>query len=133
MIEIRNHVALFASCSLACLLLLSGCDGVYRSDPVIPELARETLRQALEQWQAGASAESMRERSPEIVVQDIDWSSGSKLIAFDLLEVGKPVDANLIAKVKLTLQTSAGKQQEKTVTYVVGTSPVLTVFRGFGD
>ena len=48
---------------------------------------------------------------------------------FEILEGGKPVDSNLYAQVKLKLRDAAGSESEKTVTYVVGTSPKLTVFR----
>jgi hypothetical protein len=42
---------------------------------------------------------------------------------------GKSVEANLYVPVTLTLTTSKGKEVKKKVTYVVGTSPYLSVFR----
>ena len=54
--------------------------------------------------------------------------TGKKLVDYEVIGEGKEVDANLIAQVKLTLEDK-GSQIEKTVTYVVGTAPKLTVFR----
>lgn len=110
-------------------LALSGCGDGRSSPPVKVDVARETLRATLEKWQAGATPDSLQQETPKIVVQDFDWSGGARLIAFEVLNGDEPVDANLIAKVKLTLQTGEAAPAEKTVTYVVGTSPVLTVFR----
>ena len=44
---------------------------------------------------------------------------------------GKSVEANLYVPVNLTLKMTNGKQVKKKVTYIVGTSPYLTVFRDF--
>ncbi|MCA9032984.1 MAG: hypothetical protein KDA66_19350, partial [Planctomycetaceae bacterium] len=73
--------------------------------------------------------EMWRERTPEVVVQDIAWKAGEKLQDYEIQGAGKPVDANLVCDVKLTLQNSDGDLHEELVTYLVGTSPVLTVFR----
>ena len=42
---------------------------------------------------------------------------------------GKDDNANLRIPVKLTLRTPQGREIQKAVSYVVGTSPALTVFR----
>jgi hypothetical protein len=107
-----------------------GCGGGDAPHPVDPNLARKTLRKVLESWQAGESIESWQKQSPPVVVQDVDWISGQSLEAFDILDDGQPVDANLHARVRLTLTSNdSGNTSEKTVTYLVGTSPRLTVFR----
>ncbi|MCE9529057.1 MAG: hypothetical protein K8R36_23665, partial [Planctomycetales bacterium] len=77
----------------------------------------------------GDTPETLQEQDPPIIVQDFDWLGGAKLVAFEILDDDKPVDANLVAKVKLTLKDKAGAQTEKTVTYLVGTAPKMTVFR----
>ncbi len=113
-----------------CMLVLAGCSsGPYESAPVNPEIARETLNAALESWKEGAAIEALKEESPSIVVQDFDWSAGMKLLDYEVLDDGKPESANLVARVKLSLEDKEGAKSEKTVTYVVGTAPVLTVFR----
>lgn len=116
--------------TLICGLLLAGCgSGAYQSAPVNGEKARETLAAALEGWKSGETIEDLKDGSPSIVVQDFDWSNGIKLVDYQVVDEGDEVDANLVAKVKLSLESKEGAKSEKTVTYVVGTAPVLTVFR----
>ena len=112
-----------------CLAILTGCGGPYISAPVKVDVARKTLVSTMESWKGGETPDGVRKKSPSVVVQDMDWTNGAKLIEYEILGDGKPVDANLIAKVKLKLSGADGKETVKTVTYVVGTSPVLTVFR----
>ena len=111
---------------LLTLTLIIGCGS---SHTVQPDVAVKTLRTALESWKNGQSPDSLQKASPPIIVQDLDWTSGAKLMEFEILEGGEPVDANLYAQVKLKLRDSAGSDTDRTVTYVVGTSPKLTVFR----
>jgi hypothetical protein len=111
-------------------LVLTGCNsGPYQSAPVDANQARVTLKTALESWKSGESTEALRAKTPSIVVQDFDWSGGTKLFDYEVLDAGQEVDANLIAKVKLTIADKKGSRLEKTVYYVVGTAPVFTVFR----
>ena len=59
------------------------------------------------------------------------WERGTKLLEYQVLGEGEAKDANLSIKVKLTLagDKPATKTTEKTVSYLVGTSPSVTVFR----
>jgi hypothetical protein len=116
--------------ALLCCLVLAGCGtGVHESAPVNPEVARETLTRAMESWKEGETLEALQEENPAIVVQDFDWAGGMKLLKYEVLGPGKEESANLVAQVKLTLADASGTQSNKTVTYVVGTAPALTVFR----
>jgi hypothetical protein len=122
------------SCSLIAMFLgafaVAGCgSGPYKSAPVNPDIARDTLNSAMESWKSGETIESLKADSPSIVVQDLDWSAGAKLLDYEVLDDGKPESANLVARVKLSLEDQDGATSEKTVTYLVGTAPVLTVFR----
>lgn len=115
--------ALLMTCSLG----LIGCGG--NAHAVKPDVAQQTLRTALDSWKSGKSIQDLKTASPAIVVQDLDWSGGAKLLDYEVLDGSKPVDANLQAKVKLKLRDAKDVESEKTVSYVVGTSPALTVFR----
>jgi hypothetical protein len=109
---------------------LSGCAGEPRARAVDVELARATLIQVLEHWKSEGTIEELRESSPEIVVQEAHWSAGRRLKEFSLAGDGRAEDANWFCEVELTLLSeSGGEPTKKTVTYVVGTDPVLTVFR----
>ena len=67
-----------------------------------------------------------------MVAQDFEWAGGAKLIDYQIVDDGKEEDVNLRIPVKLTLK-NVGKDKEKPVekkaSYVVGTSPSVTVFR----
>lgn len=108
--------------------LLVGCGGP-RAYKVNPETARQTLIQVLDHWQAGETPESLRDLTPEIVVQDFDWAGGAKLTEYEIDGDGEARDANLYVTVRLSLVASDGRESTKVVRYVVGTAPVLTVFR----
>lgn len=115
---------------LLALVLSVGC-GPRKAAPVNVERAREAMKQALDAWKAGSKPDDMPKQSPAITVQDFDWMAGSRLVDYKLVDDGKAEDANLRIQVKLTMQDARGKSVQKTVAYVVGTDPVLTVFRAF--
>jgi hypothetical protein len=109
--------------------LFAGCSGKNPVYSVRTDVAGDTLKSILDAWKAGKTPADMQYGTPAIVVQDMDWSGESKLIAYEIQPGAEAVDANLIAKVKLSLETRNGKKEDKTVTYMVGTDPALTVFR----
>jgi hypothetical protein len=113
--------------------LLAGCTSdAGRAPRVNAPRAREALVTVLDGWKNGATIASLQEASPKIVVQDFDWMSGHRLLEYEVGGDGKDDDANLRIPVKLTLKSPAGKEIKKKVSYVVGTSPTVTVFRDFG-
>lgn len=116
---------------LAALLAACGCSRSYAPEEhrVEPVLARDTLKSVLTSWQKGETAESWRQHDPEVVIQDMDWTAGKDLRGFQLLDAGEAVDANLHCQVKLTLVDPQQGPVEETVTYLVTTSPKLTIFR----
>jgi hypothetical protein len=109
-------------------MALAGCDGSSAA-PVDSSRAQEALKTSLESWKKGEPIEAMKRANPSIVAQDFDWMGGAKLVDYSVSAEGKKVAANLYVPVSLTLKLSTGKEVRKNVTYVVGTSPYLTVFR----
>jgi hypothetical protein len=126
----RVMLALFSLANAGSLL--SGCsNGNGHAAPVEPLRARQALNTALESWKKGEPIEALKSGSPPIVAQDFDWMAGAKLVSYEVVGAGKDDDANLRIPVKLVLQSPQGKEVKKSVSYVVGTSPALTVFRDF--
>lgn len=109
--------------------LVGGC--AETSAPVNSGKARDSLKTVLDSWKSGGTIESLKNGSPSIIVQDMDWDAGSQLVSYQILSEGKDDDANLRIPVKLSLRDPSGKQTEKSVSYVVSTSPAITVFREF--
>lgn len=113
-------------------LTQTGCWGSSRAHAVDPPQAREALQTALERWKAGDNPRSLAKSSTPMTVQDFDWAGGVRLADFQILDDGKAMDANLSIRVKLVLEAPgrvARTRTEKTVWYLVGTSPSVTVFR----
>jgi hypothetical protein len=130
---IRFHTMPMALCLLMNVILAAGCGGYTAAEHrVEATTARSALEQVLDSWRQGASPESWQLKSPQIVVQDMEWRSGAKLQSFEILDEGEAIDANLHCRVKLKLLDPKKGGSEKTVTYLVGTSPVITVFRSPG-
>jgi hypothetical protein len=126
-----GSLGVVAACLGAMLILtLSGCSSG-RAHAVDPPRAREALKTALDHWKQGENLRSLSSSATPMTVQDFEWESGSKLIAYEIVDDGRPADANLRVKVRLTTKgTEAGsKKSERTVSYLVTTSPSVTVFR----
>jgi hypothetical protein len=119
---------------LVCLtaLPLAGCLGSSQARPVDAPRAREALKIALDHWKKGEDPKTLESSEIPMVAQDFEWAGGAKLIDYQIVDDGKEEDVNLRIPVKLTLK-NVGKDKEKAVekkaSYVVGTSPSVTVFR----
>jgi hypothetical protein len=121
---------LLATAVLTTLLAFPGCGPRQPTAAAVdPDEARRTLEAVLSDWKEGGSPEAWQQRTPQVVVQDFDWAAGAKLKSFELLGPGDIRDANLICKVKIVAVQAPKGEVQRTVTYVVGTDPVLTVFR----
>lgn len=127
MSDLRSQIVNVIAVILSACGLLAGCGPrVYQ---VQPDLARETLARALDHWKAGNAPQELQSANPPIVVQDMEWTSGWKLADYEVLDQGLELNASLEVRVKLDLVDDSDKEFSKTVTYLVTTSPVLTVFR----
>lgn len=115
---------------LASVLLSLGCSqGPSRATAVDPDRAREALSIALDSWKAGGRPADLKDASPPMTVQDLDWEQGARLVGFEVLGEGDADNANLRLPVRLQIEEPEGRTLEKEVSYVVGTSPSITVFR----
>ena len=83
----------------------------------------------LESWKQGEKPGALRDRPPNLTSQDMDWEAGFRLMDYQIVDDGKLDDANLRCPVKLTLRDPQGREVHKSVKYLVGTSPIITVFR----
>ncbi len=110
--------------------LLAGCAGSGGAGPVDAPKAREALKAALDGWKRGDAPSSFTGASPAMTVQDMDWSSGAKLVEYKVADDGKEMASSLYVPVTLTLRPKQGSEVKKSVTYIVNTSPIVTVFRG---
>jgi hypothetical protein len=125
----RHCTTFFTAWCAATLIgfLLGGCSG-HTNKPTNPVLARASLKTALDSWKEGQSPQDLKQRSPSIIVGDVAWEGGQQLESYEI--VGPEVDdgVNLHCPVKLVLKDKEGSTRTREVTYIVGTSPVITVF-----
>lgn len=116
-----------ASCLLICCLVgLSGCEQNARSLSVNKEGAREACQTFLTSWKDGKQITDLK---PKITGRDSDWEAGKTLESFEILPEERTDGANLFLKVRRTVKAPQGAPEKQEVEYVVGTSPVVTVFR----
>lgn len=124
-----NFRPVFHLSSLAAMLLgfaISGCQQSARDLALDEAQAREACKTALEAWQAAKKPEDLK---PDIIASDYAWNAGSELVSFEFLPGESSDGTNLHIPVQLTLKDGKGRESSSTATYVVGTSPVVTVIR----
>lgn len=118
---------------IALLVVVScaiGCQAK-KAAAVEEDIAMNSLKTTLDAWQNGKSKEELSVDDRPIVAQDLDWTNGKKLKSYKVLKQTRR-DANLIVDVQLEIidETSGSARQSSVeATYVVGTSPEITVFR----
>jgi hypothetical protein len=128
-LECIGSLSILVACVIAMLLApLGGCS-TSTAHAVDGSRAREALITALDHWKQGDSPSSLSSSGTPMTVQDFEWERGARLKEYQLVEDGQARGDNLSIKVKLTLSGDRGKPMEKTVYYLVGTSPSVTVFR----
>ena len=113
-------------------LPLAGCWSSSQAHAVDAPRAREALKTALDHWKSGQDPRSLQSSPTPMTVQDFDWSGGARLVDYQVIDDGQAKDANLSIKVKLVLnapEKGQSKPTEKSVWYLVTTSPSVTVFR----
>lgn len=116
---------------VAALLIPLSAGGCVSSPPpqADADVARQTLRAALDAWKAGQSPESLKGRTPPIVVADRDWQGGAKLEGYEVDPKDRLLGADLHCQVSLTLRDARGRAVKRKATYSVGTHNALTVIR----
>lgn len=108
------------------VLSCSGCERNARTLTLNESVARDSLHRFLTAWQEGRRSTDL---APKIVGKDFDWETQRTLQSFEVLPDGRSDGANLYMKVRRTIRTPKGTELNQEVSYVVGTSPIVTVFR----
>jgi hypothetical protein len=110
---------------LVCGLLLSGFGEAATAYPLNEELARSSVQKAMQSWVDGKAPADLK---PDIIVGDQAWEKGRRLTAFKVLSDEETTDgSNLHIRVLRTFDDK-GVKTESRVTYIVGTTPVVTIF-----
>lgn len=112
-----------------CFLLVvvaAGCQRTANSLPLNEVQARDACTEFLTAWKDGKKADDLK---PRIIGRDADWVAGKKLETFEILPQEQRHGPNLHIFVRRTLKDEKGRTLKQDVSFIVGTSPVITVFR----
>ena len=127
----RRTTMLLAGIVFLAALGISGCG---KSRPKADaDLARGTLREALDAWKKGQPKEVLQDRIPPIHVTDHEWGDGFALLDFKVSEKDQLFGPGLRCQVQLSLRNPKGKTVNKMATYTVATNNALTVVREDDD
>ena len=119
---LTDHFVHWGPPGILLLILAAGCSSEQAAVHSLNEaVARDSVQKAMQAWVDGRLPEDLR---PDIVVGDSAWDQGQTLVSFEILHEAETTDgSNLHIRVRRTLESS-----ESTVTYIVGTTPVVTIF-----
>lgn len=121
----KQRSSLLRVLMLVCMASV-GCSHSARDLSLDQPKAREVVTTALTAWKDGKQPADLK---PGIIVGDVDWEAGKKLVSFETLPGETNDGTNLHIPVQLTLQDQAGQESKPKATYTVGTSPVVTMIR----
>lgn len=125
LVSLRSHSSALCLCGFLFIAQV-GCQKTARSLPLDQPQARDACMEFLTAWKDGKKIEDLK---PKIIGRDSDWAAGKKLDSFEILPGEKSDGPNLHLTVRRTLKDEKGRSIKQEVQYVVGTSPVITVFR----
>ena len=117
---------LLVVCAIALPLSLCGCGKTSRDLALDAQLARASLDRALKSWVDGQQPADLQ---PEITIGDYAWNAGKRLVSYEIRQADEHSDGtNLYIPVVCQFRDTDGKVSKSETIYVVGTSPVVTIF-----
>jgi hypothetical protein len=115
---------------MACaLVLMAGCGIGQTGRPADPAAAERALRAALDAWKQGEDPDTLSRRTPPILVSDVEWKGGLRLLRYTADEAGRLVGFDMNYPVVLELKSPRGKAVTKRALYAVTTQPEVLVVR----
>lgn len=111
-------------------LSVAGCtDSGAKSLALDEALAKESLLKTLDAWKAGKAVDALKTQEPSIITGDWAWEQGYKLKEYRLTGGDHSDGANLHCNVELSVIDKSNRPAKQSAVFVIGTSPVITVFR----
>ena len=119
-----------ASLAVLTLMFICGCG---RTVPIAnmlgPEDAATYLTQVLDVWKNGQPSNSMMQLVPPVLVRDLDWEAGHKLIGYSVKGAPERYGHSIRINVELTVSTASNVQRKQIVRYSVSTGEMTVVMR----
>lgn len=107
--------------------LLQGCGRGLDKD-ADPEEGVKALHAALAAWKDGKTQAEVEALTPSILVNDDDWRTGKRLLAFKVEESGLS-GRQVRCRARIKLGGKDGKTVEQWATYIIDTTPRLVIVR----
>lgn len=108
--------------------VISGCH-TYPAPVSDKASGKQLLEAALSDWKAGITLQQMKQRTPPVYVAEELWMNGFKLNDFVIDDEGELYGSNVRLRATLTGVDKSGRTLEKQFTYLVTTTPALTIAR----
>lgn len=113
---------------ICCMSMLTGCRPTL-AENVNPDEAGPLLRTALEAWKGGMTTADLADQKPSIIMNELDWSSGNRLLDFKMADTGSLDGRQVRWVVQLKLQDKNGKVSDRKATYIIDTIPRVVIVR----
>ena len=116
----------------AMLVHFNGCSStpsVANSDPA---KAKEIAITILDAWKNGESMEALKQKTPPMFAVIDLWKDGCKLTSYEFVGDSEMVGPNVRLNVRFSCQNKAGKNVDKTIKYLVTTTPAITFIKEDG-
>jgi hypothetical protein len=120
-----RHFTFLLICSVG---FLSGC-GQRLAENVSPDEAGDALRNALGAWKEGKTPANLEGQQPSIIMNELDWSSGNRLLDFKMNDAGSLDGRQVRWVVQMKLQDKNGKVSDRKATYIIDTIPRIVIVR----
>jgi hypothetical protein len=114
------------------LLSILGCTGAPSVSNSDPTKAKEIAITILDAWKEGETMESLKQKTPPMFAVIDLWKDGSKLNSYEIIGEGEMVGPNIRFQVRFNCQDKAGKKVDKTIKYLVTTTPAITFIKEDG-
>jgi hypothetical protein len=111
-----------------CLGLLQGCNKGPGENADL-EQAGPALRTALETWKSGSSQQDLASQNPPILMNEVDWREGKRLLSYQMDEAGALHGRQVVWRVQIKLQDKSGKTEDRKAKYIIDTTPRLVIVR----
>ena len=114
------------------LFMTSGCGAGNNGPQADPNEAEKTVKYVLDAWKKGEKLADVSKREPGIVINDMDWSLGHKLVSYKPSAEARVAGNDMQYPVELELKSPKGRIVKKQAIYNISTTPQKLVLRQDG-
>jgi hypothetical protein len=114
------------------IFMTSGCGASNTGSQADPNEAEKTVKLVLDAWKNGEKLSDVSMREPGIVINDMDWTLGHKLVRYKPSSESRVACNDMQYPVELELKSPKGRIVKKQAIYHISTTPQKLVLRQDG-